>query len=174
MLIPVVLSGPPMHLAGTPAIEQMQRALKGLAEVRRRPAIDPGTITGVLDDTTMVALNAALGILAEELPSYVYLPLQAAFVIGGTTSYAKNFVTQYAPQITVALNTAATKYRMAHPVQLPPVEVVPMPEPGIKQLFAPGWYKQPWGIALIVIGAFGVYKLLLAKPRAVTSVAKAA
>lgn len=162
MLIPVVLSGPPAHLMGTAAIEQLQRALKALADVRKRPAIDPGPITGDMNDSTMVALNAALGILSEELPSYVYMGLQAAFIAGGTTSYAKNLVVQYAPQITIALNTATTKYKQSHPATSP-VVTDPMP---VATSTWDGWYKKPWGIALILVGAFGIYKFFLASPPA--------
>lgn len=169
MLIPVVLSGPPAHLMGTAAIEQLQQALKSLAQVRSRPAIDPGPITGVVDDALMVSLNAALGILAEELPSYVYLPLQAAMIAGATTAYAKGLVTQYAPQLTIAVNTATTKYRMSHP-STPAAPTAPTTLPtttnAFAELFSAGWYKKPWGIALILLGAFGVYKLFIAPPKA--------
>lgn len=160
MLIPVVLSGPPAHLAGSASVTQLQQALKGLAAVRSRPAIDPGSTSGTVDDATMVALNAALGIIAEELPNYVYLPLQGAFAVGGTTAYAKNLVTQYAPQLTVAVNTAATKYRMSHPATTPAPVVATLPT---TNMWA-GWYKTPWGIAGLAIGALVLYKLLLAKP----------
>jgi len=171
MLIPVVLDGPPPHLAGSATVEQLQRALKGLAEVWNRPAIDPGTVTGVVDDATMAALTAALGILTEELPSTVYLALQGALIAGSTTSYAKNLVTQYAPQLTIAINTAITKKKQRIAAQQPTTTTTTVTTPPITiptstnpfaQLFAPGWYKQPFGIALIAIAAFGVYKLFLA------------
>jgi len=169
MLIPVLLSGPPAHLMGSAAIEQLQQALKGLAAVRKRPAIDPGPVTGVVDDATMVALNSALSILTEELPSYVYLALQGGFIAGGTTSYAKNMVTQYAPQITIAVNTATRKYATSHPATdpTPPPPVVTASTNPFASLFAEGWYKTPFGIAIIAIGAFGIYKFFLApKPAA--------
>lgn len=160
MLIPVLLSGPPAHLAGSAAVERMQVALKALAAVRKRPAIDPGVVSGEVDDPTMIALNAALGILAEELPAYVYLPLQGAFIAGGTTSYAKNLVTQYAAQLTIAINTATTKYKMSHPTQAVVVTDPVSQQSLLAQIFAPGWYMKPHGLILIAIVLFGGYKLV--------------
>ena len=86
------------HLSGTHAlagdanIENLQRALVNLAQAANRPAINPGVVSGVMNDATMTAVSAALGIITEELPSWLYLALQAGMIAGATTSKAKGLV----------------------------------------------------------------------------------
>lgn len=182
------------HLfGGDPNIEALQRALLNLSQASGRPAINPGAVSGVLTDATMAAVVAAHGILTEELPSWMYLALQAALIAGSTTSQAKAIVTQYAGQLAMAANTAAAKL---HPggtatggtIRLPNGTVVnvnaaagntitaasdsPFTLPGsVSEFFAPGWYKTPMGIALLLLVGFGVYKFFLAPPSRAVSAA---
>lgn len=152
------------HLfGGDPNVESLQRALTNLAIASGRPAINPGAISGTLNDATMAAVSASLGIITEELPGWLYAALQAGLILGSTTSQAKAVVTKYAGQLAMAANAAAAKM---HPsgVQVayqPPPSVVPMQS---TSFFAPGWYKTPMGIALLLLIGFGVYKLFLASP----------
>lgn len=161
MLMPVVLSGPPAHLMGSAQIQQLQQALKNLAIATQRPVIDPGPVTGDLNDQTMVSISSAMDLLTEQLPSWAFLGIQGAMLLGATTTQAKSIVTQYAPQLTVACNAAAVKFKVNPTAPVP----TPAAQPSmLAQLFAPGWYKQPWGIALILVGAFGFYKIFLTSP----------
>ena len=149
-------------LQGTAIVETFQRALANLAIATARPTINPGPVTGVLNDSTMVAFSAAIGVVAEELPDWLYLLLQAAMAGGATSTAAKNFVTKYAAPLTIALNTAAVKYKAA------PVVTIVQPTPGpLDTLFAPGWYTRPsLGLLVVGVGAFAIYKLLAPAPRA--------
>jgi hypothetical protein len=158
MLLPVVLSGPPAHLMGSAQVQQLQQALKNLAVSTQRPVIDPGPATGDINDATMVAVSSAMGLLTEDLPSWAYLTIQGALLAGATSSTAKNMVVQYAPQLTQAINAAAVKFHVN-----PTPTTTPVVAPSTS-LFAPGWWKQPWGIALLAIAAFAVYKVVLAPP----------
>jgi hypothetical protein len=172
MLIPTALSGPINgtvslggYLAGDANVENLQRALINLAQATQRPAINPGRVSGIVDDPTMTAVQAAVGLLSEELPTWAYLGLQAALATGATTSTAKNFVTQYAAQLTVAMNTAAVKFKVNAPQG---GGMIPM---GPQGFFVPGWYKTPAGMVLIGIAAFVIYKLFL-QDRPATGAAK--
>lgn len=169
------------HLfGGDPNIESLQRALLNLSQASGRPAINPGAVTGVMNDATMAAVTAALGIITEELPSWMYLGLQAALITGSLTSQAKEYVTRYAGQLAMAANTAASKL---HPpggggIRLPNGTIVNptvygetlTPSSGsilpstVSNLFAPGWYKTPFGIAVLLLIGFGAYKFFLAPP----------
>jgi hypothetical protein len=151
----------PITLAGTPSVEQLQRALINLAIATNRPAINPGSVSGTVDDATMAAINAAIGILTEELPTWLYLGLQAAMLAGSMTAAAKKYVEQYAAQLTIAANTAAVKYKTAAPIT-----PATLPPTGLwATLFPSGWYTRPSLGWLIVLGAsFAAYKLFLAKP----------
>lgn len=155
-------------LSGNANIETLQRALTNLAISSGRPAINPGPITGELNDSTMVAVSAAHGIITEQLPSWMYLALQAAMMVGATNSTAKSYVAQYAPQLTIAINTAAVKYKQQPPTSGNAIWNGPITvqQPSIfASLFPVDWYKRPtWGLALVLVGAFGFYKFFLAAP----------
>ena len=151
-------------LNGNASIESLQRALLNLSIATQRPAINPGPIDGVVGGQTMAAVNAALGLLTEELPSWLYLALQAAMMVGADTAQAKQYVAQYAPQLTIAANTAAVKYKTAGPAPTAPA-MVPAETGFFSTLFPTGWYKRPsLGWVLIGIGGLAFYKLFLASP----------
>lgn len=146
-------------LASSASVQQLQQALVNLAISTGRPAINPGAVTGEMNDQTVVAVSSAMGLLTEELPSSVYLILQAGLLVGSATTQAKKLVEQYAPQLTIAANTAALKFHQ----QPPAVPVVVQPQTSFfGNLFAPGWYKTPFGMVIIGVGAFAIYKLFLA------------
>jgi hypothetical protein len=150
----------PITLMGSPAVETMQRALVNLAIATNRPQINPGTVTGVVDDNTMVAINSGMGILTEDLPSWLYLSLQAAMLAGSTTAAAKKAVEQYAAQITIAANTAAVKYKTT----MPPPAPITTTGSIFDSLFPTGWYARPsLGWLIVLGGGFGAYKLFFAK-----------
>ncbi len=162
-------------MGGDPNVQALQQALTNLAQASGRPAINPGPISGVMNDSTVAAVAAGLQIMTEELPSWLYLVLQAALVAGSATSKAKTIVTQYAGQLTIAANAAAAKI---HPATSGPARwastptdvaqfqpMQPTVTSTVTQMFAPGWYKTPIGIAIIALGLFGVYKLFIAPPK---------
>lgn len=142
-----------VQLMGTNEIETLQRALINLSVATQRPAINT-KITGVVDDETMTAINAALGLLTEQLPTWLYLALQGLMVTGATSATAKKYVGEYATQLALAANTATAKYKVS-----PPVPTTPPVQAGF---FAPGWYKTPLGVLLIAVVGFAGYKLFFA------------
>ena len=144
----------PIQLLGTSEIENLQRALINLSVATQRPAINT-KITGTIDDETMTAVSASLGLLTEQLPSWLYLGLQAAMIVGATNSTAKKYVGDYATQLTLAVNAAAVKFR-ANPTMTLPTVMQP------SGFFPAGWYKTPLGIVAIAVGLFVGYKILFA------------
>lgn len=165
--------------AASAAITQLQQALVGLAQTSGRPAINPGTIDGILGNNTMMAVAAAHQILAEKAPKdYLVLALNTALIFGSTTSQAKAVVTSYAPQLTIAIKAATAGYAtgiIPKPSTTPPTQFLMYDA----QLLTPGgggggaaaaaatpWYKTWWGIGAIAVGAFGAYKFLTAPAKA--------
>jgi len=142
-------------LLGTNEIENLQRALSNLAVATQRPAIN-AKVTGVMDDQTMTALSAGLGLLTEQLPKWLYLGLQGVLILGVTSSQAKKYAGEYAAQLTLAANTAAVKFKTTPPV------IAPASQPQIVGFFAPGWYKTPIGLGLIALALFVGYKIFIA------------
>jgi hypothetical protein len=134
-------------LYGTSEIETFQKALNNLGVATQRPAITCA-VNGTIDDATMLALAAGLELLTKELPTWLYVGIQGALVFGVSNATAKKYVGQYASQLTIAANTAATKFKVTPPV------VVPAAPPGF---FAPGWYKEPRGLILIAAIGLGGY-----------------
>jgi peptidoglycan hydrolase-like protein with peptidoglycan-binding domain len=162
MLLSHVLSGPG-PLAGTASVEGLQRALANLAIATTNSSINPGPIDGVVGGQTVAAVNAALSLITKELPSWLYVGLQAALLVGSTTTQAKAYVTQYAPQLTIAANTAAIKFKTPTPA---PMTIQTMASNSLfDTVFPANWYKKPsLGLALVLLGAFGFYKFFLASP----------
>lgn len=145
-------------LEGSAIIETLQRALANLAVAANRPGSNPGPITGVVNDATMVALSDAINLYGEELPDTLYLLLQAGLIAGTTSAKAKAVVTKYAAPLTIAINTAAIK---AKPAAVPDAAMAPTTPGVFDTLFAPGWYMRPsLGLLIVGLGAFVGYKLL--------------
>lgn len=159
------------HLGGDPSVQQLQQALVNLAIASGRPAINPGPVDGVMNDATVGAVAASLSIITEELPSWLYLALQAAFIAGSMTSKAKQIVTQYASQLTIAANTAAVKLRssggkgsMQTGWSSTGYET-PAAQNFVTNILSPDWYKTPIGIGVIALGLFAIYKFFIAAPK---------
>jgi len=155
--LPPQLMGPMGSLGGKAEVENLQHALTNLAIATQRPQINPGPVTGVINDATMTAVSAGLGLLSEQLPTWAYLALQAAMIAGIQTTAAKDAVASAATQLTVAANTAAVKYKVQAP---PTMALTPA------GFFAPGWYKTPMGMGLIAVVAFLVYRYVIAPKKA--------
>lgn len=153
MMIHRQLLGPHLQLLGVAEIENLQRALINLSVATQRPAITC-KITGVIDAETTTAIAAALGLLTEELPSWLYVGLQAVMAFGASSDTVKKYIGNYATQLTLAANTAATKYKVN-----PPPTVPATTQAGF---FAAGWYKTPLGIIIIAAIAFAGYKIFIA------------
>lgn len=149
----LVHRSPEFSLMGANEIETLQRALTNLATATQRPAIT-AKVTGVIDDATMAAISEGLGLLTQELPSWLYMGLQGVMLVGATNATAKKYVGQYATQLTLAANAAAVKFKAQTPV------VTPAATSTVVGFFAPGWYKTPIGIGLIAVTAFIGYKLI--------------
>lgn len=148
--LPMQLMGP---LGATASdIQNLQRALANLATATQRPQINPGPVTGTVNDATMTAVAAAMGLLTDQLPSWAYLSLQAGLALGAGTQQAKDVVASQATALTVAANTAAVKYKVNTPM---PMGFNPA------GFFAPGWYKTPQGMIFIGVVAFVVWKFFL-------------
>ena len=156
----IVHRNPGITLMGTNEIEGLQRALNNLSTATQKPQITV-KVTGVIDDATMAAISEGLGLLTSELPSWLYLGLQAAMAIGASNATAKKYVGQYATQLTLAANAAAVKFKVNPPVPTPAVTAS-------AGFFAPGWYKTPIGIGLIAVVGFIGYRLLFAASSAST------
>ncbi len=154
-MMALVHRNPSVQLLGASEIEGLQRALINLSVATQRPSINT-KITGTIDDATMTAISEGLGLLTQELPSWLYLALQGVMVVGATNATAKKYVGEYATQLTLAVNAAAVKYKTNPPVPAASVQV---------GFFAPGWYKTPLGIALILAGVLVGYKLFIAPSR---------
>lgn len=154
-MMTLIHRSPGMQLMGTNEIEGLQRALINLSVATQRPSINT-KITGTIDDATMVAISEALGLLTQELPTWLYLGLQGVLIVGATNATAKKYVGEYATQLTLAINAAAAKFKVN-----PPTPTAPTP-PAAVGFFAPGWYKTPLGIILIAAGAFAGYKIFIA------------
>lgn len=145
-----------VQLRGTTEVNNLQQALINLSVATQRPAINC-RITGTVDDQTATALSAALGLLTEQLPSWLYLGLQGALVFGASSTTVKEYIASYATQLTIAANTAAVKYK----TNPPPVLVPTTTQTGF---FTAGWYKTPLGLFLIAAALFAGYKIFLSPP----------
>lgn len=153
--LPTELMGP--MLQGPAEIKSLQQALKNLSVATQRPDIDPGPISGTVENQTVQSVIAAQTLLSANLKSWEFITLQAALAVGAMTTQAKTAVAAAAVPLTVAANTAAVKYKKESPM---------MPSSSIVGFFAPGWYKTPVGILLIAASAFVGYKLFFAPTKA--------
>lgn len=141
-----------MGLGGTAEITKLQQSLVNLAQATNKPQLNPGRVDGVLDDATMASVASAFSYAAGELPSTLSSVVQLALIGGSGTSTAKNYVSQYATQLSVAFNAAAIKYRTAPPATTP--VVVPTA--------SGAWYTTWWGIGGIILAGALAFKFFLA------------
>lgn len=140
-------------LAGSAEIVKLQQSLINLAQATGHPEFNPGRADGVMDDATIVSVAAAFSIAANELPSWLATAMQLALIGGSATSTAKNYVSQYATQLSVAFNAAAIKYRTK--------PGIPGTTPGTVIATATPWYTTWWGIGGIVVGGLIALKFVL-------------
>lgn len=95
---PLQLTG----FAGNGAVEQMQQAIAGLSRVARRPALNPGIITGTINDATMRALMSSMDLLGPYMSTESFAAVQDAMGLGMSSSQARTIVAQNATQLTMA------------------------------------------------------------------------
>jgi hypothetical protein len=126
-----------------PNITALQNSLNNLGIKTMHPEVHC-TPTGVVDDQTVAAVVAGLGLLSDQLPTWAYLSIQAALTLGSATDEAKSIVKDYAPQLTIAANTAAAKFGV----------------PGMMARPTP-WYMTPLGLLVILGSAYVLYKYVL-------------
>lgn len=134
--------------ASSADITALQNSLVQLAIASNRPSVNPGTITGVLNDQTMAALAAGFDLLAGQLPWYAHYSLEAAFVLGAGTDTARAAVGSYSTELTIAA-IAASK------VVTPSYGAFP---------FLPDT-SDPTSLLLLGIAALVVYKLFFKHPK---------
>ncbi len=155
--MPLELSG---FSGGNAAIMQLQRALVDLSQDTRRPAINPGVVSGTISNETMDAVLASMDLLAEQLPTWTAANLQKGLMSGSHSAGAKNLVAQNAQELTMAALTATAKYKTHN---LDGVGIT-MPSFAMPTVMSTAWaaVKTPAGI-LITLGAlFLGYKLFFA------------
>lgn len=99
--------GKAMSAAGSVAIEEVQRALKGYAQVSGKFTIDPGIIDGVMNAQTAGALFAAASDLDFGDLGAALLGVAGEAISSGNLPSLNEFVSQYSAQIVLTLQNAA-------------------------------------------------------------------
>lgn len=147
---PLQLTG---FAGGNGSIEQLQQALVGLARVTGRPAINPGNITGTVNESTMRSLMSILDMLSTYLAPESFNAVSNAFQLGTSSSQARTTVAQNAQALTMAVKACVTRFaaspRPAGIAGAPLQFLGPAP---IQFLGASPWY-QSTGIMVAAIGA---------------------
>jgi hypothetical protein len=168
--------------ATNPAISGLQQALLALARASGDARLNPGLISGELNDATMIALSVGLD-LAIRKTGDMSVPASIALLIqvSALTDEAKQRATAYAPTLTRVLQAAVVAYTTGTlDPNRPPTNTTPsnLPQVDLSQLVpvraqalraeaparpgasAPKWYATWWGIGgLIVLGGLA-YKVL--------------
>lgn len=149
-----------MGLSGNAAVQSLQQSLKSLAQVTGRPAIDPGTVDGIVGVRTMSAIVAGFNIIAEKLPNEAKYALQVGLIVGGQTTQAMELVTRYASQLDMAVKAAILKYATSGGASQPQPPVpaspsAPVPPPMPQPSPAVAFLKTPLGMAAAAIGILG-------------------
>lgn len=107
----ILQAAPNQQLAGTSEVENLQKALKSLAQVTGNPSFDPGAADGVVGDKTVAAVATVL----PELASYLSSTVSGILTIGiaGGMAYdsakTRNLVSQYATPLTAAVLAVIAK-----------------------------------------------------------------
>jgi hypothetical protein len=168
-----------------PAISELQTALVGLAQAAGDPRLNPGAVTGTLNDATMIALSIGLGIAIRKtadasIPSYIATSLQYTAL----TEKARQYTTEYAAKLTGLIRAATIAYTTGSlspnkpptsttPSNLPQVDLSKLPQfgrraqavsagaggggPARSTASAPKWYATWWGIGgLIILGGLAI------------------
>jgi hypothetical protein len=173
-----------LGVATNPAISELQQALLALARASGDARLNPGVISGTLDDATMIALSIGLGIAIRKtadrsIPSEIVTLLQYTAM----TDWAKQRTTEYATTISRVLRSAVIAYTTGTldpnkpptnttPSNLPQVDLSTLPidlrklprlprasggAPTQPAASAPKWYATWWGIGgLIILGGLAI------------------
>lgn len=100
-------------LAGSAAVENLQKALASLAQAANWPAANPGPADGVVGNKTVAAVGAVIANIPE-IPSSLKALLVAGIAIAQTNAKAmaeaKTLIESHAPQITAAVLAAIARY----------------------------------------------------------------
>lgn len=144
---PLQLTG----FAGNSAVEQMQHAIAGLSRVARRPALNPGIITGTINDATMRALMSSMDIIGPYMSPESFAAVQDAFGMGMSSSQARTIVAQNATQLTMAAKSCIAYASTHMGVQGAQVRGMGKPPITFLGLGAVPWY-QSTGVIVSAIG----------------------
>jgi len=118
-------------LSGSPQIEELQQALKNLAQAMANSAFDSGSVMGIITDRTLGALKHSIMHLVAVAPGLRQMSgilistVQNAVADSNSRPFAADLINRYAQQLTMAARVLA--YRFAanqHPVapSAPPVD----------------------------------------------------
>lgn len=153
---PLQLTG---FAGGNGSIEQMQQALTGLSRVVRRPAMNPGFVTGTINDATMRALMGSMDLLGPYMSAESYAAVQDAFTLGMSSSQARTTIAQNATALTMAIKSCIAQYStQMHGIQ--GTYVRGMSAPPIGLLGVP-WYQSTGVVVAAIGGALLVGYMLL-------------
>lgn len=155
---PLQLTG---FAGGNGSIEQLQQAITGLSRVVRRPALNPGIVTGTINDATMRALMSSMDLLGHYMSTESFNAVQEAFGLGLTSSQARTTIAQNATQLTMAAKTCIAQYATHMGMQGTHVRGMGAPPVNLLGLGDVPWY-QSTGVVVAVIGGLliGAYALL--------------
>lgn len=129
----LILSNATTALRGSASVENLQRALKGYAQVTGNALLDPGVIDGVIGPKTLQAVSAVLPHIVNSINKtlstalIVTLPLVAADP--GMKDKATRAIEQAAPEMTaaiIALTVKATTGSAPTPPKLPQFQFQPI------------------------------------------------
>lgn len=167
-------------------ITDLQKSLIDLAKASGRPNIHPGTVNGILTDSTMLAVAAGLQAAAQKIPkNTVASTISIALALGATSAQAKTAVSASAAQLTLIIRgataayatglikpgmsqaeieaaaaaaaaTAAAEAERAKAVAQAQAEAAYAARP---------WYTKWWGVGALVVGAYAAY-LMRSTPKA--------
>lgn len=114
-------------LAGSPAIEDFQRALKNLAQAAANSSWDPGTVTGTVTDQTIGATARVITHLISAAPALRQMTgvlvsaLHTAVKNSSARPLATDLLGRYAQQLTMAARVLAYRYMAGgYPQPQPP------------------------------------------------------
>lgn len=115
----------PRQLTGSSAIEDLQQALKNLAQATANSAWDPGSVSGFVTDQTIGALSRAIPHLVHAGPGLQHVAGELISAIhtadrhSGARPRAIDLIGRYAPQLTQGARVLAYRY-MAGRYPVPP------------------------------------------------------
>lgn len=136
---------------GDEAVSTLQQALINLSQATLRPLINPGPVTGEVNDQTMQALVQAMDLLTQSLPTWASIAVRGGLILGASSTPAKNIVAQHAPELTAAAIAETAKYRVTTPTS--PILTQPT-----------DWYRTSAGVVIIGGVLLLAFRLFFAPP----------